>query len=237
MTTRPLDERLPSGTVHVWRIPLIASRQEQSTVHHWLSDDERDALDRMSAHTDRERRAIAWGRLRYILSRYLDHPPHEIDIHRRPSERPEILRPSANGGLRFNLSHSGAQALVAVSRSIVGVDIERVRTLRSVRGLAQRFFTAAEATALNHLAADTQVGAFFRLWVLKEAYLKAAGVGVPEGLSQCEMAVNAEEARLIQPVPAAADVALRLQGLPVSAGYAAAAAFGADVTDISVFDL
>jgi len=218
-------------------MPLIASRQEQAAVLRWLSPDERYALERMSKCTERDRRSIAWGRLRYILSRYLDHPPSEIDIHRKPSERPEILHPTENGGLRFNLSHSGAQALVALSRGPVGVDIERIKSVRPVHQLARRFFTPAEATNLDSLAEDAQILGFFRLWVLKEAYLKAAGVGVPEGLSQCEIALDAEGARVVRPVDVPSETKLQLREIPVSTGYAAAAAFSSDVRDLSVFDL
>lgn len=231
------DPGLAENTVHVWRVPLVASRQEQSAAFHWLSPDERTALERMSEHTDRERRTIAWGRLRYILSRYLDHPPSEIDIRRRPSERPEILHPSVRGGLRFNLSHSGAQALVAISRGPVGADIERIRPLGSVDRLARRFFTPSEATALDRLSGDAQTRCFFRLWVLKEAYLKAAGAGVPDGLSRCEIALDGEGPRVVQPVESAMETNLHLRDIPVSGGYAAAVAVCSDAREIAVFDL
>jgi len=237
VTAHPSSPHLKPSTVHVWRVPLIASRQEQATIVRWLSPDERTALERMSKRAERDRRSVAWGRLRYILSRYLDHPPSEIDIHRKPSERPEILRPANNGGLRFNLSHSGAQALVALSRGPVGVDIERIKPLRPVHQLARRFFAPAEATDLGCLTGDAQVLSFFRLWVLKEAYLKAAGVGVPEGLAQCEIALDVEGARVIRPVDALSMTTLQLREIPVSAGYIAAVAFGSDVRDLSVFDL
>ncbi len=235
--TQSQELRLAENTVHVWRVPLIASRQEQSAAFHWLSPDERHALDRMSGPADRERRTIAWGRLRYILSRYLDHPPNEIDIRRRPSERPEILRPSVRGGVRFNLSHSGAQALVAISRGPVGADIERIRPLRCVDRLARRFFAPGEASVLDQLSGDGKAECFFRLWVLKEAYLKAAGAGVPDGLSRCEIALDGEGPRVVQPVDSALEMNLQVRDIPVSGGYAAAVAVSSGARNIAVFDL
>ena len=86
-----------------------------------------------------------------------------------------------DGSLHFNLSHSGDFALIAVSpQTPVGVDIERHRERISWERIAQRFFTPREVSAMQS-SAD-----FYRLWVMKEAVLKAIGTGLRGGLANVE---------------------------------------------------
>jgi phosphopantetheinyl transferase len=75
----------------------------------------------------------------------------------------------------FNLSHSGDAIAIAVAGTDIGVDIERVRPLRHPQEVARHVFHPQE---LAWLAAQPEsMRAFFRLWTLKEALLKAAGTG------------------------------------------------------------
>ncbi|MEA2419146.1 MAG: 4-phosphopantetheinyl transferase [Thermoleophilaceae bacterium] len=86
-------------------------------------------------------------------------------------------------GVRSNVSRSGELALVAVaSERIVGVDVEAMRPGRRLQAIADSRFTPGEAAALRALDETEQDMAFYRLWVRKEAYLKAAGEGIAGGL-------------------------------------------------------
>ena len=88
---------------------------------------------------------------------------------------------------QFNLSHSGSRALCVVSHSpegkaqAVGCDIQEIgeADLR----LAERFFTQEEAESVFALATpEERRERFYRLWVLKESFLKATGKGLTLGL-------------------------------------------------------
>ena len=88
----------------------------------------------------------------------------------------------ASPSVKFNLSHSGERALVAVALEVeVGVDVERVRLMPDWRQIAERFFPPSEAA---ELAGESD---FFQRWTRIEAVLKARGVGLygagsePEG--------------------------------------------------------
>jgi 4'-phosphopantetheinyl transferase len=70
-------------------------------------------------------------------------------------------------------------AVCAVSRSgVVGVDVEAVSRDTDLAGLAQRFFAPPEAAAVAAASGLEQREAFFRFWTLKEAYMKARGLGL-----------------------------------------------------------
>jgi 4'-phosphopantetheinyl transferase len=74
---------------------------------------------------------------------------------------------------KFNLSHSGDRALVAVALDVeVGVDVERIRPMRDWQEIVERYFPPSEAAELDG-EAD-----FFRCWTRIEAVLKARGVGL-----------------------------------------------------------
>lgn len=90
-------------------------------------------------------------------------------------------------GLYFNLSHSEQKILLAISDSPVGCDIEKVT--KASFNVAQHFFCAEENDYLSSIAEEKRNRAFFRLWTVKESYLKMTG----EGLS---LPLDSFEARL-----------------------------------------
>jgi 4'-phosphopantetheinyl transferase len=60
----------------------------------------------------------------------------------------------------------------------IGVDIElKSRSSRSME-IADHFFSPDEAAYLNSLPEDLQKERFCELWTLKEAYIKAKGIGL-----------------------------------------------------------
>ena len=82
--------------------------------------------------------------------------------------------------LQFSLSHSADAALCALSDSSVGCDVEILGPARPE--LAERFFHPSERRWLSALPPSEYDEAFFRLWTLKESYLKATGLGLSGGL-------------------------------------------------------
>lgn len=78
---------------------------------------------------------------------------------------------------RFNLSHSGDWVLCAVSDRDVGCDIEEM-THVSLK-MAERFFYQEEYQKILSCSGETeQREMFFRLWTLKESFMKMKGLGM-----------------------------------------------------------
>ncbi|MGN0462518.1 MAG: 4'-phosphopantetheinyl transferase family protein [Ruminococcus sp.] len=79
--------------------------------------------------------------------------------------------------IHFNLSHSHKCVIASVSDKAVGCDIELV-TEQNL-DIAERFFHKNEYMYLKSLnSPKEQTSAFFRLWTLKESYVKALGTGM-----------------------------------------------------------
>ena len=79
--------------------------------------------------------------------------------------------------VNFNLSHSGKLVMCAISEFEVGCDVELVKDGRI--DVAERFFTVAEREFIT--AGDGEKNKnerFFRLWTLKESFIKANGAGL-----------------------------------------------------------
>ena len=77
-------------------------------------------------------------------------------------------------GVFFSLSHSGGYALLAVSDSDVGADLEQIRP--APERVAARVFTPDEQRWLAD--GEDYSARFFTLWTLKESLLKACGRGL-----------------------------------------------------------
>lgn len=82
----------------------------------------------------------------------------------------------------FSLSHSGTLAVCAVSEEEIGVDVQEAVQIK--KSIAERFFTREECELLQKTAAGGKEyeQLFFRMWSIKESYIKYTGLGMKQGL-------------------------------------------------------
>lgn len=149
----------------------------------WALDErEKRRADAFSHLEDRLRFIAAHGFARDVLAGYAGCEPEDVGFaFSEVYGRPALLE----GGLDFNLSYRGDWALLGVSTVQLGVDIERHIVIDDIEGFAMNFFSEKERENMK-IAADNRQWAipnsqkelFFRQWTLKEAYIKAIGVGL-----------------------------------------------------------
>ena len=143
-----------------------------------LTPEETAEAERFAFERDRHRFLVRRTLVRAVLSTYTDDDPRTWVF--RPGEygKPEVAEP-AGVTLRFNLSHTAGLAVCAVtSGRDVGVDVEELDGRRADLEVARRYFAPAEVAALEKFPQQRQHEAFFQFWTLKEAYLKARGMGL-----------------------------------------------------------
>jgi len=213
------------GRVRCWLLRLKLGREPDAAVLGMLAPVEHQALHRLQQRDDRLRYACTRAALRQILAQEYGLSP-TLQIVRSASGKPVLADAP---GLAFNVSHSGARALIAVTRAgQVGVDIERSIPLE-LAGLADLVCTPQERARLSRLPAAEQHAEFFRLWVGKEAVLKSVGVGIA-GEHMPRLALLADGSVQAQaPLPFDADLIhlvhfVQLEMLPCTNGYSAAVA-------------
>lgn len=173
---------LGSGDVHIWQLVADnpADAREDDASWRLLSDEERGRADRFRFAADRRRFVLGHAALRLILARYTGAPAAQLSFETNPHGRPELAIP-AGTGLRFNLSHTrGLIALAVCHHHDIGVDVERVvpRGPGELLRLASQVFSHLEVQALLGRPEEERERRFFQLWTLKEAYIKARGIGL-----------------------------------------------------------
>jgi 4'-phosphopantetheinyl transferase len=72
----------------------------------------------------------------------------------------------------------------------IGVDVEDLTKELEAAELARRFFSGAEANAVEGVQGPERLRTFYRFWSLKEAALKSIGEGLPFGLDAFEFELN-----------------------------------------------
>ena len=165
--------------VHIWRINLNSDELQLQFFRETLSSDEIARAERFYFPEHRQRFMAGRGTLRAILGQYLDIAPKQVEFEYQPRGKPLLAAKFADQGLLFNLSHSQDLALLGISyQNQIGVDLEYIRTMSDLEGLAKRFFSAREYQYLRLLSPAQQQQIFFRYWTCKEAYLKATGDGL-----------------------------------------------------------
>jgi 4'-phosphopantetheinyl transferase len=114
--------RLSLSEFHVWLARLDSPGWPAAG---GLPAGERERAARLARPHGRRRWVAARWALRGVLARYLGREPGTIEL--RFGERGKPMLADTSSPLRFNLSHSGELALVAVSRDReVGVDVQRI---------------------------------------------------------------------------------------------------------------
>jgi 4'-phosphopantetheinyl transferase len=176
--SRPGSFQLASGEVHSWCASLDVPAETSARLYATLTPDERTRSARFRFERDRRRFIVARGVLRDLLGRYLQTQPGQIRFVYNAFGKPD-LSPEFAGRLKFNLSHSGCLAVIAIATaSDVGVDLEYIRAESDYAEIARRFLSAAEVDHLMALPSHLYAEAFFSCWTKKEAYLKACGEGL-----------------------------------------------------------
>lgn len=144
-----------------------------------LSGEERERAASFVFDRDRERFVRAHGYLRRKLGTFVGLAAKDVPLAIRDGGKPFV----EGRDISFNLSHSGARAVVAITRgSDVGIDLETVERFDRIDdeldGLARSCLTGEEQDALAALPSGRRVRRFLAYWTAKEARMKLTGEGM-----------------------------------------------------------
>ena len=101
----------------------------------------------------------------------------------------------------FSLSHSGDMAVLALSDSEVGIDIQEHRGYKEK--IAKRFYHKEEQKMLENVSdAEHKEILFYKIWTSKEAYIKYTGKGMQQDLrdfywNSTDKVIVSEEKRVV----------------------------------------
>lgn len=149
-----------------------------------LSEAERTQMSAFYWRRDAIAYAAAHGALRLILGAMLSRSPSALQFGKRPHGKPSLCPPSGTPGepIQFNISHSKGLAAVGLSRNAIGIDIEQVMWREDLLNVARLSFADEQVASFAGASGDRRTNLFFRYWTLGEAFIKATGVGISQGL-------------------------------------------------------
>jgi 4'-phosphopantetheinyl transferase len=201
------QESLPlsPGRVDLWfaSVETAVARDRIAVYRRALPADEVARADRYRQEKDRNCCLVARALVRTVLSDYSGHDPAVWTFRYNAHGKPSIAQP-AGLSLEFNVSHTSGLVICGVtSAGELGVDVEHlsragkgdrhllperpfgcfaqkvpVPFCPSCLDLARRFFAAPEIAFLEQAPPERQPGLFLEFWTLKEAYIKARGLGL-----------------------------------------------------------
>lgn len=148
-----------------------------------LAREELERADRFVRPELKERFLKRRSILRKLLSEYLEIKPNEIVIKQTILGKPYVENPKSQ--LFFNISHSKDCVLYGFSHeSEIGVDIEFLDEEIEAELISNHFFASEEISLIQNSKGKLKSEAFFRLWCIKEAYIKLVGKGLTFPLDQ-----------------------------------------------------
>jgi 4'-phosphopantetheinyl transferase len=184
----PNDVRSFGREVQHLRVSAEVHRLEQYWQH--LDSAERRRADRFRNEADRARFVIARSSLRQLLGRRIGVASGEITFGENEFGKPLVQNSPVV--LHFNSSHSGDWVLHAIDAAApIGIDVEAVHSGLTRIDQFERVLSPEEFALLNDLPAIHRALAFARVWVRKEAYVKALGEGLSRPLRDISVIVDA----------------------------------------------
>jgi 4'-phosphopantetheinyl transferase len=163
-----------------------------------LPDDEQERARRYLRQEDRDRFVVGRTLIRRLCGAYLRLEPRAVPLRQSSLGKPYVAQEGSTGQhrLEFNVSHSGNCVILAWSDGRpVGVDVEAVERFchSSFTEIAGSAFSPDECAALASVKPEDSAATFYRIWVRKEAILKAEGCGIGGALQSFSVGVRSRD--------------------------------------------
>ncbi len=161
---------LAADSIHIWGVHVPAVLDRLDRLGGLLTEREMEKARRFRRESDRHSSIASRGALRALLAGYTGLAAEGIKFTYSDNGKPFI----DGRDIAFNVSHSGEWVVLAIGCGrAIGVDIEKIKRSMDIRSVASRYFSAEEQIYVERCKDPSE--AFFRIWVRKEAYIKACG--------------------------------------------------------------
>jgi 4'-phosphopantetheinyl transferase len=193
VTLLPPAGRWPDD-VAVWQIVVPDGAAGQTMLTDGLVQTERQRAGQYRQSADRDRFVTARHALRCLLGARLNLRPDDLRFAAGQQGKPFL---SDYAQVSFNVSHSGACVLIAISDvRRVGVDVESIDRAFDWTGPARLVCSEQELHWLQQMQSSLRLQAFLRVWTAKEALVKAVGTGIGDYLPDLTIDLSGAEGGL-----------------------------------------
>ena len=175
-------EQLSNNHIDLWFIaPTKISELLVQYLKTLLSKKEQEKLQHYKNLTAQHTALITRAICRLVLSQYTNTPPSDLSFIKNQHGKPELT--NNTNKIRFNLSHNNDLIIIAIcAKDDIGCDIENPLRKVNIEPLTRRYFSEQEHLEICTLTPKIQQQRFFEMWTLKEAFVKATGIGISLGL-------------------------------------------------------
>lgn len=150
--------------------------------------DEQFKMQKFVFKHDQERFLLAHGLINYIFSKTLQISLDNLRFNFNENGKPKIEN---NYEIKYNISHSEEMVVIAISIiKEIGVDVEKINENVEYKQIAKAFFHPIELNTFKNKSKIEQGKNFFKIWVTKEAYTKALGIGLNRPMNSFYMEEN-----------------------------------------------
>ena len=156
-----------SGKLSEWEYALLSSS---------CSCTRQENLKLKRRRADQELSAIAETMCRYIVAEYTGYKFSQIEIKKDNNGRPYFEN------YILGISHTEGFVACGISMLPFGVDVEKVADMDDYELIAKLYFHSYEYHDVVTYEGD-KLRYFYKIWTLKECYMKCKGIGLTEALS------------------------------------------------------
>lgn len=129
---------------------------------------------------------------RYALGLNFGLPNNVISYDYNNYGKPQVI------GLKdayFNVSHSGNWVVCVVDNQDVGIDVQKIDPVDL--GIMRNCFSDPEIKIVEQQVDNEKLSCFYKIWALKESYIKAHGKGMSLDLKSFSIEFEHKEIKLI----------------------------------------
>jgi 4'-phosphopantetheinyl transferase len=217
------------GSADLFYLQTPAPPQHHARYLAWLSQEEQERFRRFRFEPDRQVFLAAHALVRWSLGQAAGVAPESLEFQTGKRGKPFVRPGTPASHWHFNLSHTRGLVACGLSRAgALGVDVERIDTKRNVDGVARRVLSQAEQSDWEARSGTDRAERFFRYWTLKEAYIKALGLGLDQPLGSVTFTIAEDGTATVSGRPDASE--WRLRTYETVPGYLISVAWPASVT-------
>lgn len=162
-------------------------KQEWIRAAQCIQPEEKERTGKFVFKRDAKSSMVGRLMLRRLIHKMTNIPYGDIHLSRTEKGKPFLVNPlpPTCPHLSFNVSHQGDYVVLAAERDCeVGIDVmnsetTRMKTVPEFFHTMRRQFTVDEWQTIRAQGPEkNQLRTFYRLWCLKESYVKALGIGI-----------------------------------------------------------
>ncbi|MBT2645239.1 4'-phosphopantetheinyl transferase superfamily protein [Bacillus sp. ISL-34] len=154
------------------KLPINLNETTYEEMLNLLPEQRQLSIHKLQKKNDKYRSLFGELSAKWFISDILKEPFQNIHFILDKNGKPNLV----GGRLHFNISHSGDWVVVGIHNDPIGVDIEEVKNF-NIHEITKSTFSSKELKYLYKSPKAKQIEIFFKMWTLKESWLKCIGSG------------------------------------------------------------